>query len=103
MKKILILLVVLVVALTLGTAYADSKDMSAENGITVFEAVPAASHDLGPGLTLENGITAFEIVPVEYGAEGAAAGGLRAMEPSMELRNSITVFDTSAIVTGEPN
>ena len=103
MKKILILLSVVVIALTLGTAYADSKDMSAGefNGITAFEAVPAASHDLGPGLTLGNGITAFEVVPVEYRAEGAAAGGLGTMEPSMELRNGITVFDTSAIP--EPN
>jgi len=94
MKKILIVLGVLVIALTLGTAYAASKDMSAGeyNGITAFEKVPVASHDVGLGLTLENGITAFDIRPVEW-AEGAAAGGLRSsMEPSKELRNGITVF-----------
>jgi hypothetical protein len=97
MKKILILLGVLVVALTLGTAYADSKDMSAGvyNGITEFAPIPVASHDLGSGLVLANGVTAFDFPKIEYGAEGAAAGGLRTtMEPSMELRNGITVFDT---------
>ncbi|HYA87183.1 MAG TPA: hypothetical protein VEI57_08990 [Nitrospirota bacterium] len=94
MKKILILLGVLVIALTVGTAYAGSKDMIAAgeyNGVTAFEKVPVASHDAGPGLTLENGITAFDIRPVEW-TEGAAAGGLRSMEPSKELRNGITVF-----------
>jgi len=100
MKKILILLSVLVVALTLGVAYAGDKDMS-YNGITAFAEVPTVSHDIGPGLTLENGITAFEVLPVEYWAEGAAAGGLRAMEPSMKLENGITIFDTS--VVAEPN
>ena len=93
MKKILILLGVLVIALTLGTAYAGSKDMSAGeyNGITAFDKVPVASHDVGPGLALGNGITAFDIRPAEW-TEGAAAGGLRSTEPSMELRNGITVF-----------
>lgn len=93
MKKTLIILGVLVIALTLGTAYADSKDMCAGvcNGITAFDKVPVASHDVGAGLTLENGITAFDIRPVEW-AEGAAAGGLSSTEPHRELRNGITVF-----------
>lgn len=99
MKRILILLSVLVVALTVGVAYAGDNDMS-YNGITAFAEVPTASHDIGPGLVLENGITAFEVLPVEYWAEGAAAGGLRA-EPSMEVENGITIFDTS--VVPEPN
>ena len=103
MKKILIILGVLVIALTLGTAYAGSKDMSAGeyNGITAFAEVPVASHDLGPGLALENGITAFDMRPVEYWVEGAAAGGLRATEPTMEVSNGITIFDTR--VVPEPN
>jgi hypothetical protein len=93
MKKILILVSVLVIALTFGTAYAGSKDMSAGeyNGITSFDKVPVASHDVGMGLALENGITAFDVRPAEY-AEGSAAGGLRSTEPSKELRNGITVF-----------
>jgi len=95
MKKTLILLSVLMVALTFGTAYAaDSKDMKAGeyyNGITVFEMVAAPSHDIGPGLALENGITAFDVRPVEW-SEGSAAGGLSSTEPSRELRNGITVF-----------
>ena len=93
MKKTLIILGVLVIALAFGTAYADSKDMCAGvcNGITVVDKLPVTSHDLGAGLTLENGITAFDIRPVEW-AEGAAAGGLRSTEPHMELRNGITVF-----------
>jgi len=61
------------------------------NGITVFDKVPVASHDIGAGLTLENGITAFDIRPVEW-TEGAAAGGLSTATPNMELRNGITVF-----------
>jgi hypothetical protein len=103
MKRILILLAVLVVALTLGTAYAGSKDMSAGeyNGITAFEPVQAPSYDVGPGLALGNAITAFDVPTAESWAEGAGAGGLRAIEPSMELHNGITVFDTSAVP--EPN
>ncbi|HXY62548.1 MAG TPA: hypothetical protein VEJ22_06410 [Nitrospirota bacterium] len=99
MKKILILLGVLAVALTFGTAYAESSYMSAGeyNGITAFEGVPDASHDVGPGLALENGITAFDILPAVDVSEGAAAGGLRLEEPGMELWNGITVFDTRAI------
>ena len=97
MKKILILLGVLVVALTLGTAYAESKDMSAGvyNGVTEFTPIAVASYDIGPGLALDNGVTAFDFPKIEYGAEGAAAGGLRStttMKPSMELGNGVTVF-----------
>jgi hypothetical protein len=101
MKRILILLSVLVVALTFGIAYAADKDMSAGeyNGITAFAEVPVASHDVGPGLALENGITAFDMRPAEW-TEGSAAGGLRT-EPTMELENGITIFDTS--VVPEPN
>ena len=93
MKKTLIILGVLVIALTLGTAYADSKDMCASvcNGITAVDKAPVASHDASAGLTLANGITAFDIRPAEW-AEGAAAGGLRSTEHSLELRNGITVF-----------
>ncbi len=93
MKKTLILLSVLVIALTFGTAYA--KDMSAGeyNAITVFDKVPVPSHDLGSGLALGNEITAFDIRPVKYTEnEGSAAGGLRSTEPSMEWGNGITVF-----------
>jgi hypothetical protein len=96
MKKLLLLLGVLVIALTFGSAYAGSKDMSAGeyNGITVFEPVSAQSHDiyLGSGPVLANGITVFDSRPAESWAEGSAAGGLRDTEPSMELRNGITVF-----------
>jgi hypothetical protein len=103
MKKILILLSVMAIALTFGSAYAGGKDMRAGeyNGITAFESVPVALHDVGPGLVLGNGITAFDIRPAASYAEGSAAGGLSAKEPSMELRNGITIFDTSAVV--EPN
>ena len=96
MKKILILLGVVVIALTLGTAYAANKDMSAGeyNGITAFEHVPVASHDVSPGLPLENGITAFDVRIEVSGAEGAAAGGLRTMAPAMEPQNGITYFST---------
>ena len=89
MKKTLILLSVLVVALTFGTAYAMSA--GEYNGITAFEKVAVPSHDLGQGLTLENGITAFDNHIAVY-EEGSAAGGLRSTEPSRELRNGITVF-----------
>ena len=94
MKKLILLLSVLVIALTFGSAYAGSKDMSAGeyNGITVFEAVSVASHDAEPGLILGNGITVFDDRMAEYRAEGSAAGSLRETEPSMELRNGITVF-----------
>ncbi len=96
MKRILILLSVVVIALTFGSAYAAEKDMSAGdyNGITAFEAVPLPSHDLGAGLSLENGITAFDVRPVEYSEEGSAAGGMSTttMEPSIEFQNGITVF-----------
>jgi hypothetical protein len=102
MKKILILVGILVIALAVGTAYASTEKVSAGeyNGITAFYYVPAPSHDLSPGLSLENGITAFEVVPREAW-EGAAAGGLRIMEPAMELHNGITTFDTR--VVPEPN
>jgi hypothetical protein len=92
MKKTLIILSVLVIALTFGTAYA--KDMSAGeyNAITVFDKVLPASHDLGSGLALGNGITAFDIRPVAWAVEGKAAGGLRSTEPSMKYENGITVF-----------
>jgi hypothetical protein len=102
MKKILIILGVLVIALTVGVAYADNMDMSAGeyNGITVFEKVPIVTHDLSPGLTAENGITAFEVRPAET-SEGAAAGGLRTMEPSMELQNGITYFSTGVPAESE--
>lgn len=98
MKKILILLSVAAIALTFGSAYAGGKDMSAGeyNGITAFESVPVVLHDAGPGLVPWNGITAFDIRPEESGAKGSAAGGLGATEPSMELRNGITIFDTNA-------
>jgi len=93
MKKTLILLSVLMVALAFGTAYADSKDMKAGeyNGIMVYEMVTAPSHDVGSGLALENGITAFDVRPVAW-SEGSAAGGLSSTELSRELRNGITVF-----------
>jgi len=103
--KILILLGILVLALTLGTAYAGSRDMSAGeyNGITAFEEVPSASHDFAPGLALANGITAFDlrIEVLAPGAESSAAGGLSTMEPSKELSNGVTIFDTSTVP--EPN
>ncbi len=96
MKKLLLLLSVLVIALTFGSAYAGSKDMSAGayNGITVFEPAPAVAHgvDLGSGPILANGITVFESRPAESKAAGSAAGSLRETKPSMELRNGITVF-----------
>jgi hypothetical protein len=93
MKRILILLSVLVIAFTFGTAYAGNKDIKAGeyNGITAFDKVPIASHDVGLGLALGNGITAFDIRPAEW-TEGAAAGGLRSTEPNRELYNGITVF-----------
>jgi hypothetical protein len=80
---------VLVIALTFGTAYAMSA--GEYNGITAFEKVAAPTHDLTLGLALGNGITAFDIRPAVY-AEGSAAGGLRSMEPSRELKNGITIF-----------
>jgi hypothetical protein len=89
MKKVLIIMSVLVIALTFGTAYAMSA--GEYNGITAFEKVVPPSHDLASGLTLGNGITAFDIQPLVY-AEGSAAGGLRLMEPSREWKNGITVF-----------
>ena len=90
MKKTLIILSVVVLALTFGTAYAMSA--GEYNGITAFENVAAPSHDLALGLALGNGITVFDIRPLAYYEEGSAAGGLRSMEPSSEWRNGITVF-----------
>jgi hypothetical protein len=102
MKKILILLGVLVVVLTIGSAYAAEKSMSAGeyNGITAFAPVSLPSHDMGPGLVLSNGITAFDVRLAEWSAEGSAAGGLSTMEVR-KLDNGITIFDTSAVA--EPN
>ncbi len=90
MKKTLIIMSVLVLVLTFGTAYAMSA--GEYNGITAFENVSAPSHDLAPGLTLANGITLFDVRIEVYGGEGSAAGGLRSMEPSREWKNGITVF-----------
>jgi hypothetical protein len=95
MKKSLLILSVLVIALAVGTAYAGSNDMIAGdyNAITVFDRAPLPSHDLGAGLILGNGVTAFDIRAVKYNeSEGVAAGGLRSTEPSMEWQNGITVF-----------
>jgi hypothetical protein len=92
MKKTLIILSVLVIALAYGTAYADMS-AGTYNAITVFDKVLVPSHDLGSGLALGNGITAFDIRPVKYSeSEGAAAGGLRTTEPGMKWHNGITVF-----------
>lgn len=102
MKRTLILLTVLAVAVTVGTAYADemgSKMSAGEyNGITAFGPVPAPSHEVGPGLTLGNGITAFEVPQIEYAieGEGAAAGGFRETETSSKVwENGITFFGAS--------
>jgi hypothetical protein len=89
MKKILIIMSVLVIALTFGSAYAMSA--GEYNGITAFEKVPVPSHDISLGLVLGNGITAFDNHIVTY-AEGSSAGGLRSMEPRREWKNGITVF-----------
>jgi hypothetical protein len=112
MKRILTIIVVLVVALTTGYAFASEMGMKAEapnNGVTVFEDITI--YDSGPlalsrgitegeGLASENGLTVFGditwfdagplAIPRERSVYGAAAGGLGGEDSAMH--NGVTVF-----------
>ena len=110
MKKLLIVLGILVIALTVGYAYAAEKsmDMSVQNGVTIYKATfegplaweygtaePVAGVTK-PCLALENGVTIFGEVcagplAYEYGT-GSAAGGVSPEELRMEFHNGITDF-----------
>jgi len=97
MKKLLIVLGILVIALTVGYAYAAEKDMSVDNGITVVAESPLTAKLEGPGLAIENGITVFGTPPestlaYEHGASGSAAGGMSEEGARMEFHNGITDF-----------
>ncbi len=121
MKKIMIVSVAIVFALTLGVAYAGDMDMSKwDNGITIISAGPvstgisffrsdseytsaALSH---PDLVLDNGVTLVASSPISTGVnykggevisgeEGMAAGGY-AGEDAV-LHNGITDFDRGPV------
>ncbi len=92
MKKLLAIVLVAVVALTLGFTLAEAKDLSG-NGITYFDR--DAGSKLAPvslDVVVANGITVTEPAPMIHEASGSAAGGLREERPAMDLYNGITVF-----------
>ncbi len=103
MKKTLVLLMIIALASTLGTAFAATPDRSAGlyNGITYFNLGPASTGgEFVAPLTREaaampyNGITVFELGQSgtskrDYAASGSATGG---PAPEMKLYNGITVF-----------
>jgi hypothetical protein len=100
MRKILIAVGVLVIALAFGTAYAAEKNMDGGlyNGVTAFVANPAPTMVETPEVALENGITVFtpEIKSAkaeEYGSSGSAAGGMATEERDKVLYNGITDFN----------
>ena len=84
MKKIMFLSMMMILALTAGTVYADESGSLPYNGITVFSAGPVA----------------FDDVPLLAGTmnwsyeEGSAAGGWREEEAMTETHpyNGITIF-----------
>ncbi len=126
MKKIMMVSMAIVFALTLGVAYADdmSKDMGkVDNGITIFwtssvstgkDIVRGSDEYASEGalanrdeLALDNGITLFASSPVDTevlsrgggvisGEEGMAAGGYEEAAP-LDLHNGITLFDKGPI------
>ena len=112
-KKILFTLVLAALALSAGYAYADEKEATLINGITVFEAVayfdagPIAlerSEVSGPDMMVANGATLdghdlwFDIGAVEHGSVagsseyGSAAGGMSPDDPGLIIGNGITDF-----------
>ncbi len=127
MKKIMMVSMAIVFALTLGVAYAGdmSKDLGkVDNGITIFSKSPVNTEDINfwPGveysseaalsnrenLALDNGITLFASSPVDTevlakggvvasGEEGMAAGGYEQEAPALDLHNGITLFDRGPI------
>ncbi len=127
MKKIMMVSMAIVFALTLGVAYADdmSRDMSkVDNGITIFSKSAVNTEDINfwPGveyaseaalsnredLALDNGITLFASSPVDTevlsrggvvisGEEGMAAGGYEEEAAPLDLHNGITLFDRGPI------
>ncbi len=99
MKKLLIVIGVVVVALAFGTAYAADRDWGLYNGVTVFIGNPEPTKLEAPELALENGVTIFEPVistakAEEYGM-GSAAGGMGAEDFHIDLYNGVTVFNPS--------
>ncbi len=103
MKKALVLLMMIALVSTLGTAFAAAPDRSAGiyNGITYFDLGPASTGgEYVAPLTQEatavpyNGATVFELGQPgrskrDYAASGSAAGG---PAPEMKLYTGITVF-----------
>ncbi len=91
MKNILVIVMVAVVALTLGFTVAEAKDLS--NGITYFDKDSGSKIAAGSlDLVVANGVTVTEPAPMIHEASGSAAGGLRVEKPEMDLYNGITVF-----------
>jgi hypothetical protein len=94
MKKIMFLTMMMVIALAVGSAYADESATWAltqsgnepNNGITVFSVGPADFDSLTVG--------AGEMIG-SY-AEGSAAGGWREEEALMEPYNGVTIFSAGA-------
>ena len=120
MKKIMVVSIAIVFALTLGVAYAGDMDMSKwDNGITIFSTSPvstgtnfreAVKYDIAalasPELALDNGVTLVASSPISTGVnykggvlvsgeEGMAAGGYAGEE--VELHNGITSFDRGPV------
>ena len=94
MKKIMFLAMMMVVALAVGSAYADAGATWAltqsvnepNNGITVFSVGPVDFDSLPIGAVEMSG--SYE--------EGAATGGWREEEAVMEPYNGVTIFNASA-------
>ncbi len=107
MKKTMVLLMMIALVSTLGTAFAADTaaalDRSAGlyNGITSFDLGPASTGGefvaplMREAATVPyNGITVFELAQTgtskrDYAARGSAAGG---PAPELKLYNGITVF-----------
>jgi hypothetical protein len=113
MKKILITIGVLAIALTLGVAFAAEKSMPMEhemisaatnNGITYFDTGPGCAIAVGagagglapgPGLELRNGITSFDLGLVPLVAKGSCVESTVSAGPTRD--NGVTIFDTAPV------
>jgi hypothetical protein len=73
MKKILLYTITMIFVLTLGVAYAEEDKNFGSN-----EAKPDNFYDIGPA-----DVSATSV-------EGANAGGMRSVEPGIELNNGVT-------------
>ena len=87
MKKIMLFTMMMVLALVVGSAYADESATWAGNGITVFRIGPAEFDNVPLGAT-EMSV---------YYEEGSAAGGWREEEALVEPYNGTTIFSAGPV------